>query len=478
MTSACPVMIVHLMADYTLTFNPLFFGQFALIDDLARRWHALRFCGHTYPVIHRFLGLRVTGSDGIRTLDPTRDTRAYVGPIAELCRNGQLVVVFSHFIHKDAKALAELARLKRSFGNLFLVVILHCTRDEFLCSGAELNAPRARQQVERAAAFRESMKFFREDNAVDRFVAVSNAARQSYLEGPKEIAIPPDRIETVVNGADPVCYRMVSAKGRARRRRQLGIAPGLVLGCTSRWTQAKGKDVLEALLDRLEERAGQFPATFLFPLLLHDQLFQFLNQLPRRYPRLYQAGRLRGFVDLSRLKRSVFSWDLEAVCKAYQQALAFQSEGVRQVWKQIAVGFLEEPVQELLDIYLRPSIAEAFGLGNAEAYLCGVPVLASDRGGCSELVLPRDQVAYDAALNLGGPSGDRAGYQTTVNQAADKFCRLLERCSERRVPDPTLRKRMIARRYTTRGMIQRYNQTVGKLLLDSGRLSPLRRAAP
>ncbi|UCH95450.1 MAG: glycosyltransferase family 4 protein [Candidatus Aminicenantes bacterium] len=463
------IKIAHLMADYSLTYNPLFFGQFALLQDFAANWNVLRYNNRNIPVRHYYLGSNVSGAFSKAVPDPTGNNHAYIDTVSQLCEEGLPVFALSHFIHKDSLALLQLCDLKSHFPNLVLLVILHCTRDEFLrpwSDSTPLHNKRSRRQAKRAEDFRFSLSLLAKKGAVDAFIAVSESTKQSYIKMGKTPSISPDLITVIDNGVDVKFYLIPGRGKKAKYRLKYGIPGGMVIGCTNRWTQTKGKDILESLLDHLEREANTFPTTFLFPLIIHDQLFQFIKSIPKRYPRLYEMNRIRGFLDVSKLKISPFKCNLAAIKRKYHSEIQKQAKSILKVFNRISMGFLDHPIYTLLDVYLRPSIAEAFGLSIVEAYFCGIPVLGSNRGGCGQLILPEHQVYYTSDINLHSCSENPANqaYLKAINQVSEAFFKLLTMTARAPLPARILRTRMIRAGYSTRKMIGRYNRFLRRFL--------------
>lgn len=467
MSSLHSVTIAHLMADYSLGYNPLFFGQFALLQDWAAEWQTMEIDGQNVPVQQIYLGSRVSGPRGILTPDPCQHPGAYRNSLEKICREGGPVFGFSHFIHKDAAALTRLKALFKLYPEFYLLIILHCTRDEFLrpWSRDEDSPPqKARDQSQRGQVFQSALEIF-SDQKRSLFVAVSDSARDSYLNPEFGPCLQPRRVVTIPNGVSAEHYKPIPEPRRRDRRRSLGLEGRVLLGITNRWTQAKGKDILEGLLDVMEKQAAADPFTFLFPALIHDQLFDFITRIPRRYPRLWEMGKLKAYLDLSKLARSPFHPDLEEIKHTHRsewQSHIFSQKDIRE---NLFLGYLEFPVQTILDIYLRPSVAEAFGLGTIEAYLCNVPVLSSDRGGSRDLVLQEHQVSYPPEINLRGhlPGYRDPAYNRAVKRSAEDFYQQIQDMILSQLAPFDFRERVIKAGYTVRSMIREYQRCLRNL---------------
>lgn len=447
--------VVHLMADYNPGISLRFFGQFSLIQDFCQYWRGCRSTGFQLPIQQHLVGSAVTGPGSIVTPDPTTVIPAYNSAVDALCRAGQPVVVISHFIHKDAAALVALISLKTRHPLLRLVVVLHCNQAEFFRSDGSNALPGSR-----GASFLAAWSALIQDGGVDAFFAVSRAAMQTYRGD--ILRVPEALLKVIPNGVPPRRYRPVPDEVKVSRHSHLGLPEGLVLGCTNRWTVAKGRGILEALLDRLEAGLESRKVVFLYPALIHDGLFEFLARVPHRYPRMLREGRLRGFVDISRF-RTLPGFDLKHLQSAYRQELIAQPAGVLSVWEGTFAGFLETPVYTLLDIYLRPSLSEAFGLGIVESCLCGTPVLATDRCGSAELLAPAPCVVLHPQLSLVNAEKPGLEYQMDgyIQQAANDMINLLDDAQRWHVDVHDLRARVFSSGLTTTRMLRDYNRLVG-----------------
>jgi glycosyltransferase involved in cell wall biosynthesis len=171
---------------------------------------------------------------------------------------------------------------------------------------------------------------------VTRYIAVSDSVRSELTE---EYGIDAGRVATVHNGVAPGPF--LAEQDRAACRAAIGVpADAPTLGLAARFSSQKGlRDIVAALVDIRSAVPGAL-------LLLGG------------------------------------SGPLESELRG--QAVALEvSSAIR--W----LGHVDDMPSFLatLDVYVSPSVTEALGIGLIEAALAGVPTVATDVGGVSEVVL-------------------------------------------------------------------------------------------
>ncbi|WP_457557127.1 glycosyltransferase [Candidatus Harpocratesius sp.] len=472
------IKIVELMADYNLGYNSLFFGQFSLIQDHIKHWKMINIGRKEIPIKFYFIGSNVSGKNAIKIKNPITNKEAYLKPILDLCKEQEPVFVVSHFIHKEAPSLLCLNKVKLKYKNFFLIIILHCTQNEFLMPWLKKNQiqdKRLEESFFRSLEFRNSVYRLSKQNISDKFIAVSKKTKESYLHDPNNKLIQEGKIIEIFNGVSEKHYTIIKKKKISEYRRNLRIEEGTFIGCTIRWTHTKGKDILEAFLDLLEQSIQNHKFHFFFPVIIHDQVFELIKKIPEKYPLLYQNNRIHGFLDISRIVNSVFPVDLEQIKKNYQDELQKYSESFIQIFNKIFIGFIKFPIYQILDIYIRPSIAEAFGLGTVESYLCGVPVIASDRGGCRTLVDSKYQIHLNQNIKIKNIIKEfrTENYFFHIKQAAIQLLNLVYQLEKNKLDKKKLRNRMIRSGYTTNDMLKQYSKLFVKLMKNRGILNDL-----
>jgi glycosyltransferase involved in cell wall biosynthesis len=171
---------------------------------------------------------------------------------------------------------------------------------------------------------------------VSSYIAVSDSIRRELIE---DYGIDADRVTTVRNGVDPAPF--LAPADRAGCRSALAVpADAHVFGLAARFSTQKG---LRYLIAALPEVRRDVPGALLL---------------------LGGSGPLEGALR--------------------EQAVALGVSGAVR-W----LGHVDDIAGLLsaLDVYVSPSVTEALGIGLIEAGLAGVPTVATDVGGVSEVVL-------------------------------------------------------------------------------------------
>ncbi|MBH59814.1 MAG: hypothetical protein CL907_01345 [Dehalococcoidia bacterium] len=139
-----------------------------------------------------------------------------------------------------------------------------------------------------------------------------------------------------------------------------------------------------------------------------DTLLEALSQLEQKDINLLVVGGLYNLEEVSRLKRICRNLDLD-------QKVHFLGSVTRRELKYY---------YNSSDVCVLPSYYESFGLSALEAAACGVPVIASKRGGLSSIVLDK-KTGYLLQWRCPGPFVDRLetlisnkGLRETMGRAA------------------------------------------------------------
>jgi glycosyltransferase involved in cell wall biosynthesis len=172
---------------------------------------------------------------------------------------------------------------------------------------------------------------------VDRFIAVSEAVRRHLLNVHGQLA--PEQVVVVPNSVDVERFKMDRSAGAAVRQR-LGIPPdATVVGMVGRLDTKGQNEAIEAIA------ALHRQDTYLM-LVGTTARNQYIERLQKNAAKLGVANRI------------VF-------CGARDDVPSYLAA---------------------MDIFAHLPVDEAFGLAPAEAMACGLPVLVSNVGGCTELV--------------------------------------------------------------------------------------------
>jgi glycosyltransferase involved in cell wall biosynthesis len=236
-----------------------------------------------------------------------------------------------------------------------------------------------------------------------RVVAVSDDIRQDLL---RHDGIPEDKIATIHNGID--LSRVHSTLSRTQARERLGLPEDVfVLGCVA----------------RLEEQKG------------HIYLLQALALLIREAP--FMAARLRVLlVGEGRLRGAL---EKEAAALRLDAMVSFL--GTR---RDVA------DILRALDGYVMPSLWEGLSLALLEAMASGLPVIASDVGGVS-------QVLAGATYAIRVPAREHEALATAIRS-------LFEEPSERRAKRGAEARQRVRAEFSVQSMVSKvstlYRETV------------------
>lgn len=272
----------------------------------------------------RQAGLQVHPIALVGPLDPVRDLLAALR-LRRIVQAGRFDLVHAHGF--KAGLVSRLLSMRSDSARSAIVVTAHnhvLFRED---------VPGTRKAVyrlaERAVARR-----------ADRYIAVSESIRRELVDG---YGLPGDSVSVVHNGVDPAPFLVQRDRTAARER--LGL-PGeaVVVGLAARFSAQKG---IAHLVDAVPEMLGLFGA------------------------------------DGRQLVVAVGgSGPLEAELRTRAEALGL---GGAVRW----LGHVESIPEFLatLDVYASPAETEALGIGLIEASLAGLPIVATDVGGVSEVVV-------------------------------------------------------------------------------------------
>ncbi len=170
----------------------------------------------------------------------------------------------------------------------------------------------------------------------DAVIAISKPVYEHLV---KDFRIDQEKIHTISNGIDCAQFDLVIDSLRSCKRKQWGIEASLVIGIISRLSQVKGIDVLLKCM----------------PVIIRhysDVLLMIVGQGP-------EQDNLYALVESLNLKKHV------------------RFENIVNQTADILPAF---------DVFVMPSHQEGLGLSVMEAQACGLPVVASNVGGLTDLI--------------------------------------------------------------------------------------------
>ena len=188
-----------------------------------------------------------------------------------------------------------------------------------------------------------------------------------WLEGRVELSFLKDRrVEVIPNGIDRSVFKPVESDFREK----YGIAPGIkiVLGVSFNWGSAKGLDIFTGLSKNLDHD--------IYRIVLVGVSDHVKKSIPE------------SVITVPRVD------DVTELVKIYSAA----------------------------DVFVNPSRADTFPTVNMEALACGLPVIALDRGGNTEVISDKTGIAVQ--------SDDVNEFKTAVEDICEKGITDREACVE------------------------------------------------
>ena len=322
-------------------------------------------------------------------VDIARDPLAYASVIRRLCKKGTPVVAVSSFAMDDSALLMPLSLLRRDCPNLRLVVLLHCMRHEYIRrilvpspADVQPGVPHFDHNA-RSIGWLSLLKSDGRWDFIDSYVAVSDEVKRSFASPDPylgEVLPKPEKVTIIPNGVDREIYHPPAGDLVDRYKNEIGMNASFVVGTTAGWKQYKGSAILREILRHYARDPAGAP-DFLFPLIPDYSGRLLLEDLAMEgISNLVSGGRIHLFFDIAKWQKLP---NRDEIRRSYEDLIAELEKDLpaplgdtfRSCWR----GLVDYPVQWLMDLYLRPSLAEAFGRGPWEARMCGVETIVADR---------------------------------------------------------------------------------------------------
>lgn len=274
----------------------------------------------------RDLGMATHPVPLVGPLHPLHDARAIMA-LHRVVLAGRFDVVHAHGF--KAGLVARLAAPTRTTAREAAAVVVTAHNHVLFRDDTPPAKKRLYRLVERALAARAA-----------RYVAVSDSIRRELVDG---YGLPADKVTVVYNGVDPAPFLV--PRNRDAARAELGLAPdAAIVGLAARFSAQKG-----------------------------------LRHLIAAIPELRDGLRSDGRELVVTIGGS---GPLERELREQAHALGV-SDSIR--W----LGYVESVPVLLasLDVYVSPAETEALGIGLIEASLAALPIVATNVGGVSEVIL-------------------------------------------------------------------------------------------
>ena len=248
----------------------------------------------------------------------------------------------------------------------------------------------------------ESLVKAMEENCFKAFIAVSQAARDMWIElikafgyGHETVSVAEKRIRAVPNGIDANLYGssyLSNASALEEERAKLGFDPSVskIVLVMTRPSISKGIDRIEGVLEEFNDstEARLKKIGFLLTMPETEGTDRFVEKI-RHMSNLVDGNRLKVTLDISKIVRN--RPELHEEISNIQTLMPLSYQDDRFFIKPI--GY---PLTYVSDVFLHLPHAEAFGLVVAEALMSGCAVVTTDAGGIPEVAKnSKNSVMFD-----------------------------------------------------------------------------------
>lgn len=324
----------------------------------------------------------------------------YVNYIERLCKTGERVIVISSFTHEEHNQVMQVGKNMKKYPNSNLVVVLHCPFEELV---RNISKPDGDTTFGGASWQNEStlgwIKLL-SSGLVDKWVAVSRDVLKSFTKENLEYIGPAD-IRVITNGVNDLLYRPIDVCEKQYMKASYGIS-GLTVGTTVGFKRVKGDFILRNILSYYARVRSEKCPTFLLPVLPGYSGKVMLEEIVKLDIRpLLFAGKLRLYFDASQWSGVVNVDELNTkYTDVFHTHIADMKVSDQSILRNAWIGVLHTPIQRMMDLYLRPSISEAFGRGAVEAGLSGSILLVSDRGYMKRYSMSENVITLGRGLTI------------------------------------------------------------------------------
>ncbi len=322
----------------------------------------------------------------------------YVRYIERLCKTGENVIVISSFAHEEHDQVIQVAENIKKYPNSSLIVVLHCPFEELV---RRISKPDGNITFGGASWQNKSTRGWLKllnSGLIDKWVAVSQEVYDSFMKENLEY-INHDNTRVITNGVNDLLYRPSDAYGKQNMKLAYGMS-GLTVGTTVGFKRVKGDLILRGILSYYAQ--SKKSPTFLLPVLPEYSGKVMLEEIvkPDIIP-LLSSGKLRLYFDASQWNSIIDINELNQKYKdIFYSHIANMDVGDQSRLRSAWIGVLHSPVQRMMDLYLRPSISEAFGRGAVEAGLSGSVLLVSDRGHMKTYSMAKNVISLGKGLTI------------------------------------------------------------------------------
>lgn len=402
--------------------------------------------------------------------DPFVDHLAYKSKLEAILKNKKTTIATSMMIHRDCEALYKAAKLKKIYPNLKILVGLYCTANEYFYK--ILPIPKFPRQARKyikvkniyTLTMKKYLKLMAKENLIDRYLVPNQYTKNTYLDKKLDNVILPTKICVVESGSDETLFKPISLRKKASiKRKHLTNSNEFTVCFGTRFTQYKGADILEEVLSYYN--SSKESPTFLFPLYPNLDTIV-LSKVILQYKYLLKNRKIKFFLDLYRQKTLFGKQWLPYYKKSTSLLEKFISSLEEKPQKYIEksfLGVLDFPIYHLIDLMLRPSIADSQGIALFESSLCNCPTVGTNRVGFYHDVKELTNYAVKLSKNI-QIYNRYASYKTPqyvkeVRSAATRFIHIIEsemKKFKKEIKPFNSRRLIIKNNFTSKEMLKRH----------------------
>ncbi|OGH38334.1 MAG: hypothetical protein A3B44_01675 [Candidatus Levybacteria bacterium RIFCSPLOWO2_01_FULL_38_21] len=475
--------LVFLLSDLGFPISNNLFGQLTIAIDLCRFAHKdfkevdiYILTSGTYTKTCISKNIRV-----IHTNDPFIDPSAYKRELGKILKNKKPTIATSFMIHRDAAAVYELSKLKKTFSNLLLLIGLYCTAREYFYDELPIRnfiSQKAKDYIlaknKYTAAMKRYLTMMLNENSIDKYLVLNEYTKKAYLAKELRRIIPPDKIYVIRGGADEKLFKPITNKQKMLIRKKYMLDERKFILCFgTRFTQYKGADILEEILNYYNNNI--IAPTFLFPLYPNSDTVLLSNKL-LGYKKLLEKNKIKFFLDLSRQKCLLQrDWPTlyKKTCLDIDSFIKNLPTESKKYIEKNYLGVLDFPYYHLANIVLRPSIADSQAITLFESALCNCPAYGTNRTGFYHDLdeLREYSVKLPSNIQIFNRYSDYKTHQynDSVKSVAEEFVHMINKEMENfeKKLDPVHTRELVIRNgFTSKAMVKRHVQLYKSLFAN------------
>lgn len=371
--------------------------------------------------------------------DPFLDHSAYKLELEKILKNKKSTIATSFMIHRDAAAVYEISKLKKSYSNLRLIVGLYCTAGEYFYDELQIQdhlSPQAKDYISTKNLYTANVKKYLaillNEKSIDKYLVINKYTKKTYLSKEVRKLIPTEKIYIIGSGEDKSLFKPVTNKqAKLIRKKYIFDENEFLLCYSTRFTQYKGSDIMEKILDHYNNCV--ISPTFLFPLYPSSDTILLLKGL-LKYKELLKNKKIKFFLELYRQKYLLnIAWPVfhKEACLSLTNFIKGLPDQSRKYVENNYLGILDFPYYNLVNLVIRPSIADSQAITLFESALCNCPTIGTERVGFYHDIkaLKKYAIKLPDSLKIFNRYSDykTPNYNRSVKLVTKKFISMIEK---------------------------------------------------